>query len=338
MADGSIAAGAVAAFIDFSASKGADREKLMQRADIAAADIEHPDDRIPFSRYVALMRASKELTGDPALALHFGEAFDLTQLSIIGLMAQACETVEDAFARLGRFNRLLVDVELEEDAHGERYVLSSADGELWFIDKRTNPNEFPELTESSLARMMCTARRMSDRRFVKEVHVTHSAPPYRDEYDRILGVPVVFDSERNGLLLTDDSWMTQRSPVPSPYVLKVLMERAEAQLKHLDSRQSTRAHVERILESTLHSGGARMASVAKALGVSRATLLRRLRNEATTFEEVRRSVRTRLAHRLLGVDKLSVKETAFLLGFSDAASFSRAFKRWTGSSPGLARG
>ena len=92
------------------------------------------------------------------------------------------------------------------------------------------------------------------------------------------------------------------------------------------------AQVERQIEPLLESG-ARIDEVARALGLSRQTLYRRLKAEGATFEGLLDRVRRRLALRLLREQGLSVKETAYRLGFSDPAAFSRAFKRWTGSSP-----
>jgi hypothetical protein len=65
--------------------------------------------------------------------------------------------------------------------------------------------------------MACRPRRSLAKQFVKAVHVTHAAPPYRAEYDRIFQVPVLFESDRNALL-ADEAWMTLRSPLPSRYV------------------------------------------------------------------------------------------------------------------------
>ena len=94
-----------------------------------------------------------------------------------------------------------------------------------------------------------------------------------------------------------------------------------------------REEVERRLEPMLAGGGVRIEEVARALGLSRQTLYRRLKAEGFTFEEILDALRRRLALRMLREDRLSVKETAYRLGFSDPAAFSRAFKRWTGSSP-----
>jgi AraC-like DNA-binding protein len=95
--------------------------------------------------------------------------------------------------------------------------------------------------------------------------------------------------------------------------------------------------VERQLEPLLATGSVRIDEVARALGLSRQTLYRRLKAEGTTFEELLDRLRRRLAIRLIREEGLSVKEAAYRLGFSDPAAFSRAFKRWTGSSPGGSR-
>ena len=68
------------------------------------------------------------------------------------------------------------------------------------IDNRKNANAFPKLTESGFARMACSVRRMlGDKQLIKAVRVTHAPPVYRAEYDRIFGVPVVFESDKNAM-------------------------------------------------------------------------------------------------------------------------------------------
>ena len=81
----------------------------------------------------------------------------------------------------------------------------------------------------------------------------------------------------------------------------------------------------------LHTGAASVDAIARKLGVSRQTLFRRLKAEGVTFEKVLDELRHAMALEYLG--EKSVNETAYLVGFSDAASFSHAFKRWTGHSP-----
>ena len=94
-----------------------------------------------------------------------------------------------------------------------------------------------------------------------------------------------------------------------------------------------RTEVERRLEPLLASGEIGIERVARDLGYSRQTLYRRLKAEGITYEQLLDGLRRRLALRFMR-EGLSVKDAAYRLGFSDPAAFSRAFKRWTGSSPG----
>jgi AraC-like DNA-binding protein len=91
--------------------------------------------------------------------------------------------------------------------------------------------------------------------------------------------------------------------------------------------------VERAIEPLLASGQVGIDRVARELGMSRQTLYRRLKAEGTTFEELLEAKRRQLAIRYLALDRSTVKAAAYKLGFSDPAAFSRAFKRWTGTSP-----
>ncbi len=329
-----VAAGFARALLDLAVEMGANRQVLAERSGIDIEDLEDQDNRIGLSNYMALMRAGKELANEPALALHFGEAYDAAELSIVGLMAYGCETAADAFAQLGRYSRLMTDVELVGEA-GSRHLLTREEGRICLVDTRKDPNAFPELTETGFARLVSTGRRMpGEMAFLREVHVTHPAPAYRAEYDRIFQVPVVFESDRNALVLSDDdSWLTQKIARQSRYVFGVLNQRAEALLEELETSTSTRGRVESLLMPILHTGDAKMDRIAEQMGLSRPTLFRKLRAEGVTFERILDEFRHRMALSYLDGRTVSVNETAFLVGFSEAASFSRAFKRWTGLSP-----
>jgi AraC-like DNA-binding protein len=92
------------------------------------------------------------------------------------------------------------------------------------------------------------------------------------------------------------------------------------------------AEVEHRLEPLLASGQVGIERLARDLGYSRQTLYRRLKAEGVTYEQLLDALRRRLALRFMREGR-SVKDAAYRLGFSDPAAFSRAFKRWTGSSP-----
>jgi AraC-like DNA-binding protein len=77
--------------------------------------------------------------------------------------------------------------------------------------------------------------------------------------------------------------------------------------------------------------------VAGTLRMSARNLRRRLEAENTSYKQLLDEVRCELARRYLSQEQRGVEEVAFALGFSDGSAFHKAFRRWTGESPTLAR-
>jgi AraC-like DNA-binding protein len=325
-----VSAGYARGLLELAVSKGADRQMLARVAGVSLADLADQDARVPFARYVALMRAAKEITGDAALGLHYGEAVDISEVSIVGLLGQASETMGEAFVQLNRYVKLIVDVDLGDSP--QRFRMAFDRGGVWIVDTRLGANDFPELSESAFAQLICGPRRFDDRPFVKAVHFTHPEPAHRAEYDRIFRAPVVFGADRNAFQI-DPLLQSQKVARLPRYAFGVLAEKADALLAALETCSSLRGRVESLLMARLHTGEVGMDGVAAKLGLSRQTLFRRLKAEGVTFEAVLDELRRRMAMDYLAARKVSVNETAYLVGFSDPAAFSRAFKRWTGSSP-----
>jgi AraC-like DNA-binding protein len=334
MGNATIKSGFLRRFLEFAESRGASRRDLMNRAGIGSEELEKRDDRIALSKYVAAMRAAKDLCGDPALALHFGEEVDMVEFSLIGMMGGTPSSLDEAFAQLNRHALLDVDFDLP----GDRFRADDIDGDLWFIDQRPAPNDFPEFTESFFARVVSTMRRsLKGVELVQAVEVAHAEPPYRAEYDRIFQVPVRFGSARNALRIAAAIRDSLRNRARPTYAAEVLRTYADAEVEKLHRNKTVRGRLETLLTATLRSGDISMQAVASQLGVSRQTLFRKLKSEGTTFEKVLDELRYKLAVQYLEDAKLPVNEVAYLVGFSDPAAFSRAFKRWTGSRPGEAR-
>src|SRR5947207_11431469 len=137
MSELTVGAGLVRGLMEFAVSKGARRQELAERSRIDQAESQDPDSRIPFAKYVALMRAGKELCNDPALALHFGESVDPSEMSILPFIGSPSGTMADALAQLNRLVPLDVDV-----GGSDRFQLTRIEGQLWLVDAHPNPNDF----------------------------------------------------------------------------------------------------------------------------------------------------------------------------------------------------
>ncbi len=324
-----VGAGYAKALFDFAVSRGVEAAALTARSGIGGAQLDDPDGRIAFTCYIALLRYAKELSGDPALALHFGAAFPITDLTIAGLIGAASETLLDAFVQMNRYARLTMDL----NGQGDRMRLERSGSDAWVVVDFPEPALYPEVLESGFARMVSYGAGSGPNPFIKAVHFTYPAPAHAEAYKRIFKVDVLFESDRNAIL-TDAAWMSEPGPMKSKYVFGILCRRGDLLLKDLEQAETFRAKIEELVLRQLHTGPPNMGTVAARMAISRATLFRRLRDEGLTFDRLVVELRKRVALEYLAGDRVTVKEVAYLTGFSEAAAFSRAFRRWTGLSPG----
>jgi AraC-like DNA-binding protein len=341
MPNPTIAAGYPKALLDFAVSRGADRQLLIERSQIRLDDLQDQDNRVPLANYMALLQAGIELCNEPALSLLFGEAVKLQDISLVGLIGVAFDNVESIRRQVNRYAPLTLDADDGGTADAVEFVRENGDVWLKFNSDIYTAN--PLLTESGFARNVCGARALAasmpnfaNVSFPKAIRFTHAAPSYRAEYDRIFGVPLFFGSHMNALLI-DEALLNMKLPRTNPYLSEIMSARAEELLKSLEMSKTMRGRVENLLIPILHTGEASIGLIAVKLGLSRQTLFRKLKAEGITFEKVLDELRHHLALHYLNGKKVPVNQTAYLVGFSEPAAFSRAFKRWTGSSPRMMR-
>src|SRR5712671_7950863 len=337
MPNPTVAAGYPKALLDFAVSKGADRQTLIERSHIDPDDLKDQDNRIPLANYMALLKAGIELCSEPALSLLFGEAVRLQDISLVGLIGVAFDNVESVRRQVNRYAPLTLDA--DDGGTADAIELVRENGDVWMKFTSEIYKANPLLAESGFARNVCGARALvasmpnfANLTFPKAIRFTHAEPSYRAEYDRIFGVPLFFSSHMNALLV-DESFLNMKLPRTNPYLSEVLSARAEELLKSMEMSKTTRGRVENLLVPILHTGEASVETIAGHLGLSRQTLFRKLKAEGVTFGKILDEMRRKLALHYLSGKKISVSETAYLVGFSEPGAFSRAFKRWTGFSP-----
>ena len=144
MAELTVAAGMVRGILKFAVSCGADENALMRQAGIDPTDLEDWDKRLPISQNIALTRAAKKMCNDPAFALHYGEAVNLAEVSLVGLIGNAAETMLEAFVQLNRYAQLVIEVDAPQAG---RFSLEPEGTDLWLVDHRRDLIQSPEATE-----------------------------------------------------------------------------------------------------------------------------------------------------------------------------------------------
>lgn len=331
-----VAAGIVRSVFEFAVDHGVSPQILLGRAGLDDATLADRDARVPLASYQALIAASIELSGDTSLPLRYSVSTRIEDISIVGLIVHASLSMADSLQQLNRYAKLMVEVDV---MHGgdRRFEVVAEGGEVWIVDQRPDPNAFPELTEIAFGRFIGEFRRhFSSVPFALAIDFTHAEPAHADACRELLAVPVKFDAVRNALRIAPE-WLETSFDGDSSYVFGVFTDRADALMARLEADRSLRGRLEARLLPVLHRGEVSMDALASELGMSRQTLYRRLRDEGTTFVELVDDLRRRMAADYLRARKISVNETAYLVGFTEPSSFVRAFRRWTGMTPSAFR-
>lgn len=358
---GTVSARYLDGIVNFAVQCGAERSTLLAAAGVCGEQLSDPDHRLPLSALPAVFDAAADALGDPAFALRFGVGVPCAQLTLASALAAALpepsqqhhpsstsaspRTLRDALDGLNRYASLGVDFGAELAGYRFRFV--NDERGVWLEDLRpsTDIYAWPSLTESVLARFATGIRKRGGELIVRALEVTHTAPTnaaHRDAYAHVFRVPVCFGASRNALCL-DPTFLEQPlEPLPAP-VQVVLTRHADAQLQRMHRDGTWRARVEALLRAQVANEAGRaslvgaLEQVCRELAVSRHTLHRRLQTEGTSFASLYDAVRRDTANELLRAPTLTIGAIALRLGFSEAAAFSRAYKRWTGKRPGEVR-
>jgi AraC-like DNA-binding protein len=166
----------------------------------------------------------------------------------------------------------------------------------------------------------------------------HAAPPHADEYRRMFGPLQRFDAPATAVVF--DARVLGAATTVTPASLKAFLRDAPQSVflkQVVPTGLGDRAR--RLCRAALDRGepAPTLTALARALGLSAATLRRRLDAEGAAWGPLKDEVRRDLAVQLLAEGRMSVADIATRLGFEDASTFYRAFRKWTGSAPGAWR-
>lgn len=157
-------------------------------------------------------------------------------------------------------------------------------------------------------------------------------PTYSKEFHEIFRCPIRW-SLPNTEVIFQQSYLTL--PV-DPYNkdLHDLLEREAVNYKGtIRHDHEFVCSVSLALEEGLTEGTFSATHISRKLGMSRSTLQRRLSEQQLSFHTLLQQHRCEKARLHLGNKKLQITEIAYLLGYSDLSSFTRAYQNWTGETP-----
>lgn len=303
-----------------------DPAPVFRQAGIDPAQWNEPGARFDDAKLDHAWLIATELTADPCIGLRVARCFSPASLQSLGFAWLTSDSLYDALARVVRYFRAISDaMELELSLAGDECRLSV--GRVLY--RRRSQDQSQDALWSALVSL---CRVSSGESFAPvSLELERPQPPCAAEFYALFRAPIRFGAERDAMVFRRDD--VER---PLPTANRALARHNERIVADYMARLDENSFSDRVrirLIESLPSGGVDAEDVARALNVSVRTLQRRLADEGTTYSGLLDQARRELAVRFIGEQRMPVKEATYVLGFSEPANFSRAFKRWTGVSP-----
>lgn len=316
----------VAAYLE---ARGIPAARLLAEAGLAADTLDDPDGRLAFEAMPRVWAAAESLTGDADVGLHSAEHPRTGALGILGYVLLTSATVGDALDAAARWFTVLnsgLDFRLHDTADATSITLAPRDAATG-----TLPRHMSEGIMLGTARQIAhlASRDVAPR----GVAFAHAAPRHGTrEHTRLFAVPVRFGAAETRL---EYPFSVRALPIRShqPSIRAVLAAQAEHLAGTLARGDGVSERSRRAIAARLRMRVPTIGEIGRDLAMSPRSIQRALRDEGTTFLAVVDDVRREVGMAALQGPGTSAADVAALLGFAEPASFTRAFRRWTGEAP-----
>ncbi|PDS59962.1 AraC family transcriptional regulator [Rhizobium anhuiense] len=316
----------VTALTDF----GLDAPRLLVGLGLTVKDLEDPACRVSFRQGREAILRAIQMTPGKGLGLETGIREKITSVGLVGYAMLTAPTVGDA-VKLGLQLQKDTGSMLEFDAR------QTSEGIMVTASTRFHdPDIYTFLVEEAFASFMGIAVGLVGEAF-RPIRVDCAYPPptHAADYHRVFGCEVRFGQMENGFLYHPD-WYKQPLGTSDPFTHRQLLEFMSYNRARSREAAEITESVERVLRQRLQDR-INIAKVARELGMSERTLRRRLAESNVSFQGLLDGLRKNRTLELLANRQLSVEQIAFAVGFTDPHNFRRAFRRWTGTTPGALR-
>ena len=326
--EATVSMGLVRALLDALAQQGVSRAEFLNRAGLEPQRVDTPAARVSRAELYRATELALALTNDSALGLRWAEnVTDRTFAPLSHVIAHA-SSLRRGLELLAEFYPLLSDQVSYQIQETEDLVVLRAPlpvGACQQVQRLT--------AELTLAGFWAFVRSFHPCASPTVVSFEYAAPEHRHDYTRWFDGKERFDQSETGIVF-DRALLDATSRYRDDEIFEAMQMVAEQRLHRLGAGTPFAARVRNHLAERPTAERTDMQSVARAMGLSERSLRRRLSAEGTSFEALLQEAQGAVAKHLLLLHGRSIQEAAHEMGFSDASTFHRAFKRWTGMTPG----
>lgn len=317
--------GWVLAIIRAMRSAGVDADAVLAEIGMDRALLEGGHSRYSQGQVSQLWKSAIDLTGDPNFGFKVAAEVRPATFHVVGYSMSCSATLSRALHRFAFYCRLISDSATATLTETHDQVL------LQFHFDTGGAPPIYQTIDTVVASILSYMRWIANEPVTPiEVRLQHQPLAATDAHWQFFGCPVRFGQVQTSMVFRKTD--LERRILSSDEELASLLDGAAN--RHLEKRMAGRfaVRVRDLMIAQLPHQTPSKAQTAHMLGMTERTLLRRLKDEGTTFADVLRHLREELAFQYLqrGV---CLSEVAYRLGFSDNGTFSRAFKQWTGRRP-----
>lgn len=302
---------------------------ILRASGFDPADFDDPERTTTFAVFDRLVGICLERTQCPHLGLLLGSRIDLHSFGLAGRLAGTAPTVGEA---LRDFTSFFV---LHDDGATLSVAVKGGVATLSYVLHMTDLRHEAVAQDLAVAAMLNIMHQLCGPTWQPlAIRLPRRRPDDLRPYRSMLGGPLRFNAVQAGVQF-ESSWLGAPSLRADAVLRRVLQPYVAAKAERVDS--SLESQVRRAIHRLLPSNGASREAIARELGMHPRTLVRRLGARDTSFQALLDQTRAHMAKRLLHGTQSSVSQIASALGYRDATVFIRAFRRWTGSTPGSFR-
>jgi AraC-like DNA-binding protein len=324
----------LAALFDVLTDQGYPPRDILKNVNLTADEVHSPKSRISLADLMVAGKNAIRLSNDPHLPYRIGTSIHISAYGMYGFAILCCPDFRKTMAFAELYHALatpLATIKFAEEGGFASWLVEPNP------DAVTDPQLYRFITEMQIGIHISLMRDVMGPAFTPD-RINLAYPEARDfglPADEIV-CPLSFSSRTNQIIF-QSTWLDQAANLGNKTTYPMVVALCDDLLQDLKSRVGLAGEIRALLIRDI-ANPPTLAAIAKLLQVSDRSLRRQLQDQGISFRGLLDELRTQIALKYLRTTRLANEDIALALGFSDAANFRRAFRRWTNKSPSEIRG
>jgi AraC-like DNA-binding protein len=310
--------------------KGLKSDNVFPLIGLSTAPINVMEQELTIDHLHKLTLLTKEQIGLENCGLKMSEKLNFNNTGLFGPYALSCSTLNDVFFRIYNLQKNICGLFSFLQIHDNYKVSIVYDLDCYWEIKY--PESAGEIIDFAIASGLQTIRNLTDQRIVPlKVDLMRKKPCNSSIYEMFFDCPVFFNRDANRIEYSSEVF-NYRIPTFNSVLLDIIDDYLSQEIEDIGIDRDFLFEVKRIIVCVSQYKIPTEEDVLSQLKISRSSLQKKLKENNSTFKQLREQVQKEMSLDYLK-SGMNIKEVAWTLGYNDVGNFYRAFRRWTGKSP-----